>query len=195
MRLDLAGWITNFGDTGVVLPLSALLVIALWWLESGRSAWIFFRALLICLIGMALLKILFISCGHSLGSTIESPSGHTSLSAFFYGSIATLCWARRPGPIGLAAAIAALALTIAVGISRLMLNAHNLPEVILGGMVGALTLAGFTIPYLKIPHTDLRLRRVAILLLPIFLLTYGSILPAEQFLRDLIPRLNLQLCR
>jgi membrane-associated phospholipid phosphatase len=194
MNPQLALWITNFGDTGVILPLAALLILVLWRLESGRSAWTLARALLGCLATMTVLKILFISCGHSLGSQIESPSGHTSLATFFYGSLATLCWARRPGPLGLCAALATFALIVGVGVSRLILSAHNLPEVLLGGSIGALALAGFAVPYLKLPHQDLRLRHIALLLAPLFLLSYGTILPAEQMLRNFIPWLRLDVC-
>jgi len=194
MNFQFAHWITNFGDTGVILPLATILLIALWRMESVQAAWVFARAIFICLASMALLKIFFLSCGHTLGSSIASPSGHTSLTSFFYGVIATLFWARSPGSLGIAAILATLALVLCVAFSRLVLGAHNLPEVLLGGSIGTLSLVCFAQPYLKLPHPDLRLGRIALLLVPLFLLTYGTILPAESMLRNLIPFFQIGIC-
>lgn len=187
-------WITNLADSGVILPLAVLLTGALWYLESARAAWLYGRTFLLCLGVMTVLKVLFISCGHVIGSSIVSPSGHASLATLFFGSLAVLVWARRPGVAGVVIGIALIDLIIAIAISRVLLGAHNLPEVLVGVLIGLVALVLFAWPYLRLPHPDLRLRRLALVMLPAFLLTYGTILPAEHLLRDFIPLFNFGLC-
>lgn len=194
MNPHLTVWITDLADTGVVLPLSALLVGLLWYLESAHSAWLFGRALLACLITMAVLKVIFISCGHAMGSSINSPSGHTSLGMFFYGTVAILFWVKRPGIQGILASSALALLVCAIAVSRLLLNAHNLPEVIVGACVGALALTLFAIPYLRQKHPSLKLKKLGLILVPVFILTYGTVLPAEQMLRQMLPLFHLDIC-
>jgi len=194
MNPHLLVWITDLADTGVVLPLSALLIGLLWYLESVRSAWLFGRALVACLVTMAILKVLFISCGHAMGSSINSPSGHTSLGVFFYGTAAVLFWIKRPGFGGIIASVCMALLVCTIAISRLLLNAHNLPEVLVGGSVGALALALFAVPYLRQQHPGLRLGQMGLIIVPVFLLTYGTVLPAEQMLRNMLPMFHLDIC-
>jgi membrane-associated phospholipid phosphatase len=187
-------WITDLADTGVVLPMAFLLIIVLWYLEHGRSAWLFARALLTCLVTMTIVKIFFLSCGHAIGSNIASPSGHTSMAFFFYGSVAVLFWARRPGLWGILIGVLTLLLVLLIGASRLVLHAHNVQEVIAGGFIGILCLIQFAWPYLHLSHPSLRLRRIALVLLPVFLLSYGTILPAENILRQITPMLSFGVC-
>lgn len=194
MNPHLLVWITDLADTGVVLPLSALLIGLLWYLESVRSAWLFGRALIACLAAMFVLKVLFISCGQAMGSSINSPSGHTSLGVFFYGTAAVLFWVKRPGFQGIVASICLALLICTIAISRLVLNAHNLPEVIVGGCVGAMALALFAFPYLRQKHPDLKLGKMGLIIVPVFLLTYGTVLPAEQMLRNMLPMFHLDIC-
>lgn len=191
----LYSWITNLADTAVVLPLSLILIGVLWREESGRAAWLFGRALLLCLTAMATLKIVLLSCGQALGTQIASPSGHASLAVFFYGSLGTLAWARRPGGPGLCMMLAVVWLAVSIAMSRVVLGAHSATEVVIGFTVGSICLALFAWPYLRLAHPDLRLRRIALWLLPVFLLFYGSISPAEIMLRKLVPYFQAAVCK
>jgi len=186
--------ITDLADSGLILPLCALLAGVLWFVESRRSAWLFLRALLLCLIAMALLKIGFLSCGKAAGSAIHSPSGHASLATFFFGSLACVIFVRLTAPWRWVAPVATVVLVIAIGLTRVLLGAHSPAEVIIGSAVGGLSLAAFVLPYLKLPRRRLSLRPLLLALGPLFLLCYGSALPAEELLHAMIPHLQPTIC-
>jgi undecaprenyl-diphosphatase len=187
-------WVTNFGDTGVVLPLAVLLTCVLLYAESPRAAWLFARAMLVCVAVMTALKIVFIACGHHIGLGITSPSGHASLTTMFYGALAIIVWAQpRPVLRILAAGFTAM-LIVLVAISRLWLHAHVPQEVALGLLVGSASLALFARPYLAMPHPVIRLRRAGAVLAVAFLVSYGTVLPAERVLRAYIPFFQIGVC-
>lgn len=194
MTHQITVWITNLADTGVVLPLSLLLAIMLWYLESLRSAWIFARALIVLLMVMTILKVVFISCGHAIGAGIISPSGHSSLGSFFYGTLGILLWAKLKDWRGILTGTILILLILAIAISRYLLGAHNVQEILVGTSMGILALSLFARPYLHQPHQKLSLGRLGLILIPVFALTYGTILPAERVLRLMIPYFNLGLC-
>lgn len=186
--------ITDLADSGLILPLCVLLTVFLWLMESRRAAWLFLRALAVCLLAMTVLKLTFISCGEAIGSSVISPSGHTSLAVFFFGSVATLFYARQQGRERWIAPALALALAVAVGETRLLLSAHNLAEVMFGATVGGLALTLFLRPYLRLSHPPLAFHRLLLAMLPIFLLCYGSALPAENLIRAVVLQLRPSAC-
>lgn len=194
MNHDLFRLITNFGDTGVIFPLSFLLGAILAYFEGRRAAWLFVRALASCLGVMTFFKLLFLSCGHLWPLDIHSPSGHTALSTMFYGVLAAIVWARRPDALGRTACVGAASLILGVAVSRVALHAHSVPEVVFGALVGALCVLLFAHPYLALPHPRLRIRWLGAVLAPVFVLSYGTILPAEQMLRSWVPFLHIPFC-
>lgn len=194
MAHQVAVWITNLADTGVILPLSILLAITLWCLESVRSAWMFARSLIALLIVMTILKVVFISCGQVIGAGIISPSGHSSLAGFFYGALGILLWSKLKDWRGIVAGALMSLLVVAIAISRYLLDAHNIQEILVGTSMGILALCLFAHPYLRQPHQDLNLGRMGLVLIPVFALTYGTVLPAEHVLRQMIPYFRLGLC-
>jgi membrane-associated phospholipid phosphatase len=129
------GFLTDFADEAVILPLAAAVGIALgvigWW--RGCLAW----AISVggALATMGFLKVLFVACAGSLGDLgILSPSGHTAAAAVTYGGIALLLGrGRLPKPLLMAAP---LAVAVVIGISRVVLHAHVPAEVFLGGCIG-----------------------------------------------------------
>jgi membrane-associated phospholipid phosphatase len=195
MNPSLLRWITDFGDSGVTLPLLALLIALLWFVESHRAAWLLGRALLVCVSVLMLLKLVFLSCGHVFALGIESPSGHACLTAFCYGAIATVVWGQpRPRLRFLAAALATF-IIVSVAVTRVLLGAHTPQEVLVGSTAGLLTLALFVRSYLAIPHPVIRMRQIALVLGTAFIVTYGTVLPAERYLRGVVPWLQVGICR
>jgi membrane-associated phospholipid phosphatase len=130
-------FVTDFGDTAVTLPLAALTIAFL--LLSGwkRAALSLAIALAACVIAIGLAKLALESCGTPLLHTeITNPSGHAALSTTVYGSLAVLfagnvAAKRRWIPIA-----AATLLLIAIALSRVILDAHSLIEVVLGLAIG-----------------------------------------------------------
>jgi len=199
--------VTDLGDSSVVLPLGALLMVMLWRFESARAAWLLLRSLTLCVAALSLLKLVFISCGHALHTQLESPSGHTGLSILVYGALAAVAIgmtsasrtaepadaALRPMPGGAALRLQALLtmligyaappLVAAIAVSRVALRAHTLPEVSVGAAVGLASLLYFVLPYRKLPHARFPMGAFLLLMLGLLVLTYGANSPAENLIR------------
>lgn len=72
-------FITDFGDSAVLLPLSFAILVWLSFARSIRTGIWWGAALIICGVGLGILKMLFFACPPD--GDLESPSGHTALSA------------------------------------------------------------------------------------------------------------------
>jgi membrane-associated phospholipid phosphatase len=151
-------FVTNFADPAVVLPLAIIAAVMLaftgWW--RGAALWL---AVVGATLGtMAVLKIALFACGPMrFGGLVQSPSGHTASAAIIYGGLAALV-ARRYGAGVIPAFLPAPMAAALIGFSRMTLDAHTLPEVVIGGLVGCagalalLLLAGTPPPRLKLPR-------------------------------------------
>lgn len=143
--------ITDLGDAAVTVPVAVatagFLVVARW----PRAAALWLLAVGTSGALLAALKFGFASCGRLAPGTILSPSGHAAMSMAVFGSLAVLVGARSgPGVRrGLFAATAAL--VVAIGLSRVILGAHTLPEVAIGAGAGALAVGGFRHGLAKTP--------------------------------------------
>ena len=168
--------LTNFGDLAVLIPLSAAILI---WLlrNSSRAAPRWILALGLCIGLTALLKIAFHACPPA--DNIHSPSGHTSLSTQVYGALALVsaCW---PGLRRVLVIAGGAGLILAIGVSRLLLEAHSGAEFGLGLVIGAVSLATFSRQYLQAPTAKMWPLLVAAGVLALVL--HGRELHAEQFL-------------
>jgi membrane-associated phospholipid phosphatase len=136
-------FITDLADQAVVLPVVVAIGIALlaqgW--RRGAAASLGRRDGV-----MILLKLVFIACPVSMGAgNLRTPSGHVAAAAIVAGGLAALLL-RRPRPALIVAVLAA----VVIGISRLALGAHSMPEVMvgagvgLGGALALISLAGTT---------------------------------------------------
>ncbi|WP_148219277.1 phosphatase PAP2 family protein [Azospirillum sp. B510] len=148
-----SGAITHLGSSSLLVPLSAVYATALWRHNSAPLALRWLLALAFCLGVMVVLKLVGHGCGlpefplfPSLfaGDRFVSPSGHAAFSAVFYGSVSALA-ARTAGSrwlrIGLP--LAAVALVLAIGASRVAISAHSWAEVTAGLMIGTLSVLLF----------------------------------------------------
>ena len=107
---------------------------------------------------------------------IHSPSGHVAAATVVSGGLAMLLLRRRLSVLP----IAALA-GVVIGVSRLMLGVHSLPEVVLGaivGLAGAAALVHLAGPVPRIKVTPL-VGAVAI----VAVLFHGTHLRAETEIR------------
>ena len=148
-----SGAITHLGSSSLLVPLSALYATALWRHHSAPLALRWLLALSLCLGAMVVLKLVGHGCGlpdfplfPSLfaGDRFVSPSGHAAFATVFYGSVAALAardarsvWLR----IGLP--LAAVALVLAIGASRVAVSAHSGAEVVAGLLIGGLSVLLF----------------------------------------------------
>lgn len=155
--------VTNFGESTVVLS-TAIAVSGWFWLSQQRQLavlWLF--SIGGCAVTMILLKLSFLTCGHLvLEGTVHTPSGHSSMAAFFYGA-AALTVGRLSPPAAkhqkLMMAVAFL-FALAIGLSRIVIHAHSPQEVVVGLLIGFLWLAGFAFvlrrvqPSVEMPPTS-----------------------------------------
>ncbi|WP_428491193.1 phosphatase PAP2 family protein [Rhodopila sp.] len=170
-------YLTDFADQAVIIPLVIAIAIGLafqgW--RRGASAWLLVVAATFSV--MLALKLMFLSCTPVFGPfDVRSPSGHVAAATMVAGGLAAILSGRRDIilPVALLAAVV-------VGISRLVLGAHSLPEVVLGaavGLTGAIALLRFSgaPPRLNIAPLVAVMVAVAVLF-------HGLHLPAEAAIR------------
>jgi membrane-associated phospholipid phosphatase len=188
-------FLTDFGDSAVLLPLSLAILIWLSFARSIRTGVWWGAALIICGAGIGLLKMLFFACPPD--GDLESPSGHTALSALVYGGLAAILasdmrskWLRR--------AIGAIAFLfiLAIACSRLALQMHTLPEVVTGLAIGAAVLALFVFHYRRTPHKHGRVLPLLLAASITVAILHGHRLTPESRLHSFSLLLNLRaFCR
>jgi hypothetical protein len=180
--MNLALTITDFADQAVMLPLAALIGVAMlmagW--RRGAIAWI--SVITGMLVVMLVLKLWAGTCGPVVfGDDLQSPSGHTAAAASIYGGALTLLLRRtvRHIPIGF---VCAGVFALLVGVTRVLLGAHSVLEVAIGAFVGVLAAmilerAAGPVPR-NIPAMPVGLGVVAVIVL-----FHGFHLPAEAAIR------------
>jgi membrane-associated phospholipid phosphatase len=184
--------LTGFGDAAVLLPLAA--TVALWLLLSrapGAAAW-WAAAVVFCAGATAVAKIFFWGCPPI--PELHSPSGHTSLSTLVYGAMALITaveggrWRPR------IAAAGGAGLILAIAVSRLLLDAHSVPEVVLGWLIGSASLALFAQGYRRCRPQDARLAPLLVGAAVLVSLLHGRELRAEELLHRITGYLRID-CR
>ncbi|HVC62726.1 MAG TPA: phosphatase PAP2 family protein [Acetobacteraceae bacterium] len=170
-------FLTDFADQAVILPVvfAVAIVLAMQGWRYGALVWL---GVVFATFGLMLvLKLVFLACAPLRGPIdIHSPSGHVAAATVVSGGLAALLTRRRATilPIAMLAAVA-------IGVSRLVLGMHSLPEVVLGALVGLagaaalLTLAG--------APSALRPGRLLAVVVIVAALFHGMHLPAEAAIR------------
>lgn len=129
---------TELGDAAFLLPASAVVAFLLLLTRSRRAALVWASAIGLCGGLTILAKLAFHACGADLpGLGIRSPSGHTSLSATFYGCIALTIAVDKPWPTRLGLGLITAAVLAAIAESRVWTGAHTPPEIAAGLLLGA----------------------------------------------------------
>ena len=181
--VDHALTISDFADQAVTLPLAVgtgLLLAASGW-RRGAIAWTVAIGATLGLI--VLLKLRFFACDGG------NPSGHTAAAAAVYGGLAGLIagairkdmrWAVG-WAIVIGASFAAL-----VGQSRLTLDKHSVAEVVVGGVIGIASAAGF-MGFAGTPFAGIRIARIVAMSLVVVLLLHGVRLSAEETIKSMAP--------
>ncbi|MDX7950964.1 phosphatase PAP2 family protein [Lichenihabitans sp. Uapishka_5] len=190
-------YVTDFADQAVMLPLALVVGIAMLAAGWRRGAFAWAVAIGGMLGVMLVLKLWAGTCGVLVfGDQMQSPSGHTASAAAIYGGVLALLLRRAWPGVPLAVPCAA-ALAVLIGTTRVLLGAHSVPEVVVGGIVGIVAatvlvrLAGPVPPNLK-----LRALPSAAAILGILLVFHGLHMPAEAAIRKVrITWLPFGLCR
>jgi membrane-associated phospholipid phosphatase len=138
--------ISDLGDSAVLLPASLGLLAYLIGFGARADALAYAAALVTGLAGALIAKLALAACGggHPLFG-VESPSGHAAFGAIFYGCLAVLFATGRPTVLRLALYVGALSLIALIGVSRVALEAHSVPEVVVGLLIGGVSVALFQV--------------------------------------------------
>ncbi len=177
--------VTDIGDSAVIAGITLAGMIYLLQSRCYRSA----TALAASFVGTGLLigcaKLLFLGCnGHLADYDIHSPSGHTALSVAVFGTCTLLVSQKQARWRCYALGIVFLLFVTAIAMTRVMLGCHTVAEVVLGGLIGAVTLLSVYV-FLKrsrdVPEYD---RTVfAVLMISIMAALYSVHFPAENYIR------------
>jgi membrane-associated phospholipid phosphatase len=170
-------YLTDFADQAVILPLVLATAIALAIQGWRRGAVVWLIVVAATFAAMLGLKLLFLACSPLFGPMdVHSPSGHVAAATVVAGGLAAML-SRRRASILPAAFIAA----VVIGVSRLVLGMHSVPEVVLGALIG-LTGAAALLRFAGVPP---RLKTVPLLavIVVIAALFHGLHLPAEAAIR------------
>lgn len=132
------------GSLAVTGPIGVAIAI---WLSAGKSWRLTLAWSMLFGVGMALVvatKIAFIGWGMGVESVaFAGISGHAMRSAAVFPVAFYLMAYGAARPVRLAALAAGLALTVLIAISRVMINAHSVSEVVTGCLLGFTVAAAF----------------------------------------------------
>lgn len=131
--------VTALGDSSVILPCMGLM--ALWLLFDACTHALAWRWLVLAA-GVAMLvitsKLVFMVWGVSLpGLDFTGLSGHAAMAALVWPCLFALLAGKSGTGWRVGSAVLGLLLAAAVAWSRVVLHAHSVSEVVLGGLTGA----------------------------------------------------------
>jgi membrane-associated phospholipid phosphatase len=180
--------ITDFGDLAVSLPLVAVLTIWLITIRQPRVLLWWLVAVAFCMGSTAALKIYFFVCPPLID--LHSPSGHTSLSTLVYGALTVTVATVVTGWKRVAVAASGAVFIAAIGISRIVVHAHSIPEVVVGSVIGICALALFTSQFWPRRPAEPRLRGMLVVCVALMVMLNGQDLYAEDMLHAIGRYLN-----
>jgi membrane-associated phospholipid phosphatase len=125
-------------------------------------------------------KIFFRGCPPI--SDLRSPSGHTSLSTLIYGATALIAVVEGGAWRPRLAAAGGIALILTIAVSRLLLGAHTVIEVALGGTIGTACIVLFGCRYRRLRPKNARLAPLLVAMTVVALALRGTELRAEELL-------------
>lgn len=181
--------ITDCGDLAILLPVAGVLTV---WAALIRSRTIFIWwlvALALCVGGTGLLKIYFFACPPL--SDLHSPSGHTSFSTLIYGTLTLAVASSFEGWRRWMAALAGALFILAIAVSRIIVHAHSIPEVILGSILGVMALSLLIVAYRRDMPAKTYLAPLITISAMLVVLLNGHEVRAEELLHHIAIYLNI----
>jgi undecaprenyl-diphosphatase len=154
---DIAKVVTALGSSAVTLPIALVAGVILGWRRRWLELSVLIAALAICHIAVPSLKEL-IDRPRPEGGLVDAsgqsyPSGHATYSVLYTWLVLTVAVRVRPGLTYASGLIAAgVAVTVAVGLSRVYLDVHYLSDVAGGWGLGVSAFAACAAVALIVTH-------------------------------------------
>jgi membrane-associated phospholipid phosphatase len=189
MTLTLWTLVTQLGNALWLLPAAAVLAAWLWLGGARRMAWGWAACFGLAVLLVLASKIAFLGFGIGIRSLdFTGISGHATVATAVF-TMLLYVWPRsRAAWVPRLAVAAGMAIGLAVGVSRLVLRAHSLSEVLAGCALGAVAaLAAIAVGRRlrgPLPHRWVP----SLLLVALFLLPH---LPLPLQSHDIVSRLSL----
>ena len=170
-------YLTDFADQALILPLVLATAIALAAQGWRRGALVWLIVVAATFATMLVLKLMFLACSPLFGPMdVHSPSGHVAAATVVAGGLAAMLSCRRASILP-----AAVLAAIVIGLSRLVLGMHSLPEIVLGALIG-LAGAAALLRFVGAPPR-LRVAPLIAIIVMVTALFHGLHLPAEAAIR------------
>jgi membrane-associated phospholipid phosphatase len=171
-------YLTDFADQAVIIPLvlavAATLTIQGW--RRGAIAWVVVVAATFA--ATLAFKLMFLGCSPLFGPMdVHSPSGHVAAATVVSGGLAAMLTRRRASILP-----AALVAACVIGLSRLVLGMHSLPEVIVGALIG-LAGAAALLRFAGRPPPTVGVAPLVAVVVVVAAVFHGLHLPAEAAIR------------
>jgi membrane-associated phospholipid phosphatase len=182
MFITLVRFITDFGDQAVLLPMAIGIGLILTCSHWRRAAVGWTIGIGGTYLTMLVLKLCFIACGYLLPGHIISPSGHVAAATAVYGGMVALA-SRVVSGHGRWLLPCAIGIAIIIGTTRVTIGAHNVPEVVIGAVIGICGALSAVAMIGQPPH-KLRIGWSAGLVCAILLLCHGFRMPVEAAIHD-----------
>lgn len=179
---------TDFGDLAVLLPLAAVVGLWLFAIRQPRAVAWWLGVVLLCIGGTGVLKIYFFICPPL--SDLHSPSGHTSLSTLVYGALTVAVASAFTGWRCYTTMGVGFVFIAGIAISRVLVQAHSILEVVLGSILGLIALALFANQYWRHRPIDPWLQPLVLICALLMVLLNGHELRAEDLLHAIGIYLN-----
>lgn len=148
--------ITRLGEAQLLVPAALWACLALLNQPDSRLVGVRWLQALVVAAGLTLLsKIAFIGWG--LGSAtfnFTGISGHAMFAAAIYPLLTATLIGRLPAPWQRATVVLSFVLVLLVGVSRVMVMAHSVSEVVAGFVVGSAVVA-YAVGYIGLPRIKL----------------------------------------
>lgn len=178
--------ITDLGDSAFLLPASAVLLGYFLYHGSMRTALLWTSTLALCAALTIVLKIGFNACGGEMPLlNMRTPSGHASLSATFYTCCALMISADKERWIRVALLGTSAALVILIAVSRIILQAHTISEVVAGILIGLCCVGWFSARYFARPPLPMPWHLFVGALIALALLAHGRHLTLEGVIEQI----------
>ncbi|MDD4617445.1 MAG: phosphatase PAP2 family protein [Alphaproteobacteria bacterium] len=176
--------VTDFGDDAVTGAL-AVAITAYLLLSKQKNGALMFASAFIATVGtLALAKMaLYSQCAPSANFYgVRSPSGHSGLSVVVYGLFAALVSTNLSGWRRVLPFFVAFFLVMAVSVSRILLKAHSVGDVVVGFAVGAIASAAAWALWMRRETVRIDWQRMSLIVLVVLTIMVGAHFSAEGLL-------------